>query len=580
MKFKTKTKRKTKTKTKTKRKNIKYKQHNDKCITKKTGTGIRIRTKAKYQKRSNYVKKIMINYGGAPFAQGGFGCIFSPALKCKESERTSNSHYDHDNKNKFVSKLIETKYAKREYDYVLKIKNKLQHLREDIKKYISIDDFTICEPAPLTKSDTTNIEGVCDTILSYVSDSKTKLPVTSQNINNNLDKFKIINMPKLGDSIHSYIKNTKLSTKELIFLNNIIIKFVSAVIPSMSRAGVIHGDLKSANILFSDNNIQVPVIIDWGLSYLVPSNESVPEDLFGLDMQYQHPFSTILFSKNVLQDYEDFLTNLKKQEKLIDKESLRIFATAQYSNFKNDYNKIHKYLASVFIDAYKEDFLRMIKGNNMFIDDTITEDIYINYVINYIVDVLLEYTNHNTNTLNLGKYFKRVYIHNVDIWGMVSIYYELIKKPFDNYKLSSKEYKIYIQMLMNFLVKNIFENGSKVINIGKLIHDIKKINLFLHKLNPHEEYKKNTNKITSYEDIVSENIHKTDEQTALPASQHLSNYMKIKDSIGVRKLQLNKSAKRLPSRPYPEQGETNVMSTTKLTQSRHNRTQRINVIKI
>ena len=133
---------------------------------------------------------------------------------------------------------------------------------------------------------------------------------------------------------------------------------------------------------------------------MVPENESVPEDLFGLDMQYQHPFSTILFSKNVLQDYEDFLSNLKKQKKYIDKESLRIFATAQYSNFKNEYSKIHKYLASVFINAYKEDFLRMIKGNGMFVDDTITEDIYINYVTNYIVDVLFEYTNHNTNTLN------------------------------------------------------------------------------------------------------------------------------------------------------------------------------------
>jgi hypothetical protein len=168
----------------------------------------------------------------------------------------------------------------------------------------------------------------------------------------------------------------------------------------------------------------------------------------------------------------------------------------------------------------------------------------------------------------------------VDIWGMISIYYELIKKPFDNYKLSSKEYKIYIQMLMNVLVKNIFENGTKVINIGKLVHDIKKVNLFLHKLNPHEEYKKNTNKITSYEDIVSENIHKTGEQTALPMSQHLSNHMKIKDSIGIRKLQLNKSVKKLPSRPYPEQEQANVLSTTKLTRSRHNRTQRINVIKI
>ena len=216
----------------------------------------------------------------------------------------------------------------------------------------------------------------------------------------------------------------------------------------------------------------------------------------------------------------------------------------------------------------------------MFIDDTITEDIYINYVINYIVDVLLEYTNHNTNTLNLGKYFKRVYIHNVDIWGMVSIYYELIKKPFDNYKLSSKEYKIYIQMLMNFLVKNIFENGSKVINIGKLIHDIKKINLFLHKLNPHEEYKKNTNKITSYEDIVSENIHEVGTQAAPPISRYLSNNMKIKDSIGIRKLQLNRSAKRLQPRPHPQLGQLDVLSTTKLTPSRHNRTQRINVIKI
>jgi tRNA A-37 threonylcarbamoyl transferase component Bud32 len=571
---------------KTKRKNIKYKRRHNKHITKRAG----IRNKVNNSKRVNNSKKIMINYGGAPFVQGGFGCIFSPALKCKESsERNSNSHYDNDKKDKFVSKLIETKYAKREYDYVVKIKKKLEHLPEDVKKYLSVDDFTICDPAPLTKGDATNIESVCDTILSYVSDSKTKTPVTSQNINDNLDKFKIINMPKLGESLHAYIKNKKLSTKELIFLNNIIIKFVSVVIPSMNRAGVIHGDLKSANILFSDN-IQVPVLIDWGLSYLVSHDESVPDDLFGLDMQYQHPFSTILFSKNLLQDYEDFLANLKKQGKHIDKESLRIFAIAQYSNFKNDYDKIHKFLASVFINAYKEDFLRMIKGNIMFIDDTITEDVYINYVTNYIVDVLFEYTNHNTNKLNLGKYFKHVYMHNVDIWGMVSIYYELIKKPFDNYKLSSKEYKIYIQMLMNILVKNIFENGAKVINIGKLLHDIKKVNLFLHKLNPHEEYKKNTNKITSYEDIVSENIHKTGANTntdvyatLLPASQHLSNNMKIKDSIGIRKLQLNRIVKR--PRPY---SQGNIRSTSKLTRSRHigrdisrqNRTKRINVIKI
>ena len=288
----------------------------------------------------------------------------------------------------------------------------------------------------------------------------------------------------------------------------------------------------------------------------------------------------------MLQDYEDFLANLKKQGKHVDKESLRIFATAQYSNFKNDYNKIHKYLASVFIDAYKEDFLRMIKGNSMFIDDTITEDIYINYVTNYIVDVLLEYTNTHTNKLNLGKYFKRVYMHNVDIWGIVSIYYELIKKPFDNFKLSSKEYKIYIQMLMNLLVKNIFENGAKVINIGKLVHDIKKLNLFLHKLNPHEEYKKNMNKITPYEDIISENIHEhvgeKHRHHAQLQSQNLSNNMKINDSIGIRKLQLNKSVKKANLNQLVQKNRIPIPipMISMLSRSRHNRTQRINVIKV
>jgi len=165
----------------------------------------------------------------------------------------------------------------------------------------------------------------------------------------------------------------------------------------------------------------------------------------------------------------------------------------------------------------------------------------------------------------------------VDIWGMVSIYYELIKKPFDNYKLSSNEYKIYIQMLMNILVKNIFENGAKVIKVGKLVHDIKKVNLFLHTLNPHEEYKKNMNKITSYEDIVSENIHEKHIQPPQPPqpqprSQHLSNNMKVNDSIALRKLQLNKSVK-------IRESVRNIMSTGMLTPRRHNKTQRINVIK-
>ena len=94
------------------------------------------------------------------------------------------------------------------------------------------------------------------------------------------------------------------------------------------------------------------------------------------------------------------------------------------------------------------------------------------------------------------------------------------------------------------------------------------------------------NKITTYEDIVSENIHetganpKTNVPAALPMTRHLSNNMKIKDSIGIRKLQLNRSVKRPRPQPQPQLRQLDALSTTKLTRSRYNRTQRINVIKI
>ena len=134
-------------------------------------------------------------------------------------------------------------------------------------------------------------------------------------------------------------------------------------------------------------------------------------------------------------------------------------------------------------------------------------------------------------------------------------------------------------MLMNLLVKNIFENGTKVINIGKLVHDIKKVNLFLHKLRHHEEYKKNTTIITPYNNIVSENIHQLDKNKVEKhqaekhqVEKHQVDNMKINDSIAIRKLQLNKSVKK--------SSKHTLIRPSMIPRTRYNRTQRINVIKI
>ena len=56
--------------------------------------------------------------GGEVIASGGFGCVFSPALKCKNKKRTKNK----------ITKLMIRKNAIDEYDEINNILNKLNKI--------------------------------------------------------------------------------------------------------------------------------------------------------------------------------------------------------------------------------------------------------------------------------------------------------------------------------------------------------------------------------------------------------------------------------------------------------------------
>ena len=78
--------------------------------------------KMKTKKRkiqSNQTKKIKnkTRYisGGKVIASGGFGCVFSPALKCEGNENREENK---------ISKLMTEKHAIQEYEEVVKIKEK------------------------------------------------------------------------------------------------------------------------------------------------------------------------------------------------------------------------------------------------------------------------------------------------------------------------------------------------------------------------------------------------------------------------------------------------------------------------
>jgi hypothetical protein len=195
-------------------------------------------------------------------------------------------------------------------------------------------------------------------------------------------------------------------------------------------------------------------------------------------VQYQHPFSTFLFSKNIIEKYKKFLSNLNLENVKLSRESLRIFVISNYFNFLQHHESQYKILLGIFITGYKGDMLQHISDKDSdFIDELISNNILMNYKIEYIIDVLMAYTINSK--LELGKYFHEVYSMNIDIWGIMSIYFELIHHEHGKYYMTNNEYKMFIGKIMNILIDNIFKNGDKKIDIPKLVDDINNLNKFL-----------------------------------------------------------------------------------------------------
>ena len=167
--------------------------------------------------------------------------------------------------------------------------------------------------------------------------------------------------------------------------------------------------------MFNLNDTELPTVIDWGLSYIVPSDKTkFPNALYKLSVQYQHPFSTFLFSKDIIEKYKKFLKNLQLENVKISRDSFRVFAVSNYFNFLQYHENHFKILLGIFITGYKGDILQYITENEPnTIDELISNNILMNYIIEYIIDVLMAYTINSR--LEMGTYFHEVYSMNVDI---------------------------------------------------------------------------------------------------------------------------------------------------------------------
>ena len=89
--------------------------------------------------------------GGVPIAAGGYGCVFDPALKCKNSSDPYNPN--------FISKLMIRKNAEDEKREIMRFAPILSTI-PNAEKYFILN-VNSCIPAPLKQEDLKDFDRKC-----------------------------------------------------------------------------------------------------------------------------------------------------------------------------------------------------------------------------------------------------------------------------------------------------------------------------------------------------------------------------------------------------------------------------------
>jgi hypothetical protein len=389
--------------------------------------------------------------GGKVLASGGFGCVFSPALKCKGSTKREINK---------VSKLMTKKHATEEYQEIMSIKEKLDNIPH-YEDYFLLHNMKLCTPEPLTQSDLDNFIVDCSAL--------PKDNITKSNINEKLNEVMTLNMPNGGLALDDFIYNNGSFTilkKVNMRLMNLL---KNGIIP-MNKRNVYHCDIKDSNILVDKTTSNMKTrLIDWGLSteYTPFINAPFPHTWRNRPFQFNVPFSVIIFSDSFIEKYTKFIKDGGK----IEEHDLKPFVLNFISFWMKERGAGHyKFINEIMFMLFSNSIKSLSESSLKVVIET---EFTMNYITDYIVDILLTYTKFRDNgTLNLRDYLDNVFIKNVDIWGFCSAYFPFLEVLFNNYKnLNEKEKKLF--NLIKDLFVTLYTTSDEKLNINEINKTLK-----------------------------------------------------------------------------------------------------------
>ena len=220
--------------------------------------------------------------GGKAIMYGSVGCIFSPAISCKDKELTRTE------KNLYVSKLMLPNEANREMRLVEQIKSKLVDLNNRYKKYLPILSTYMCNDPNITSEDLENVT-ICKDVKGFENIRRFDIESFRR-----LD-FKILNMLNVGEDMFEYKKTYPITTtKQGTKMFEMISSFIIECIFVLNNHGIFHCDIKNENITYNEKE-QCISIIDFGRAIITNNDKDMHNNIKELAMDFNILPSVVFF---------------------------------------------------------------------------------------------------------------------------------------------------------------------------------------------------------------------------------------------------------------------------------------------
>ena len=396
--------------------------------------------------------------GGKPIKSGSYGCVFKPVLKCEKNKSAQLENG--------ISKLMEEEAAQIEFDTIVEVQSHIKSIPNN-NDYFLVNDIKMCAPDKLSPADLNDFDAVCNDIVKYTGYDKNI-------INNNLKHFKIINMPYGGIDLNEFWKRltdipARDKKKIFVTVNGILIQLLENGIIPLNQTGFYHLDIKGGNILVSDD-IKYARLIDWGVSQKLNENNITPSK-FIQEFQFNIPFTNVLFNNNINKWIQEELTRMNiKNTRRMNIKSISLLTMKTI--VKNILEKVMK-------DRGEGHYMVILYYISVLysLDDELSEDDARNFALDliytYIATALMNYTDSN-GIFQIKKYCAEVYLRNVDVWGFIMSYIQIIIYA-KEIKEAKKYKKEFIKAVSDIIINYCYNPKYAIspIPVDKVIADLR-----------------------------------------------------------------------------------------------------------